>query len=189
MEFVNNKNSFFFLTLVRTSNKILLIRQLMDRKEELAMSEKEFIERIRVRIFEEAAQKKTSITSLCKKHHISRKWFYKWKNRRAQEGDEGLRTKIRAKPKMPNKISVELEEKILEFIKEYPTYGPTRVEAELARRNIIVGHTGIYNVLRRRERDTAKMRLEWIRKLNGEIVTLDELQRARENAKTNHIDV
>jgi hypothetical protein len=35
----------------------------------------------------------------------------------------------------------------------------------------------------------AKMRLEWVRKLNGEIVTLDELQRAKEKSKTNHIEV
>ena len=34
----------------------------------------------------------------------------------------------------------------------------------------------------------AKMRLEWVRKLNGEIVTLDELQRAKEKSKTNHIE-
>jgi len=31
--------------------------------------------------------------------------------------------------------------------------------------------------------------LEWVRKLNGEIVTLDELQRAKEKSKTNHIEV
>ena len=153
------------------------------------MSEKEFIYQMRVKIFEEADKKRASITSLCEKYHVSRKWFYKWKRRRDKEGAEGLRTKIRAKPKMPNKVSIELEEKVLEFIKEYPTYGPARIEAELKRRNIIVGHTGIYNVLRRRGLNTAKMRLEWVRRLNGEIVTLDELQRAKEKSKTNHIEV
>ena len=153
------------------------------------MSEKEFIYHMRVKIFEEADKKRASITSLCEKYHVSRKWFYKWKRRRDKEGAEGLRTKIRAKPKMPNKVSIELEEKVLEFIKEYPTYGPARIEAELKRRNIIVGHTGIYNVLRRRGLNTAKMRLEWVRRLNGEIVTLDELQRAKEKSKTNHIEV
>lgn len=152
------------------------------------MSEREFIYHMRVKIFEEADKKKSSITALCEKHHVSRKWFYKWKKRRDKNGDEGLRTKMRAKPKMPNKVPIELEEKIIEFIKEYPTYGPARIEAELAGRNIIVGHTGIYNVLRRGGLNTAKMRLEWVRKLNGEIVTLDELQRAKEKSKTNHIE-
>lgn len=187
MEFVNKENGFFFLTLARTFNKILFIRQLMDRKEELAMSEKEFIYRIRVRIFEEADKKEISVTAFCKKHHISRKWFYKWKNRRDKEGNEGLRTRMRAKPRMPSKVPIEVEEKIIEFIKEYSTYGPARIEAELKRKGIIVGHTGIYNVLRRKGLNTAKKRLEWVRKLNGEIVTFDELRRAREKSKTNHI--
>ncbi|MDI6839652.1 MAG: hypothetical protein QMD71_02160 [bacterium] len=62
------------------------------------------------------------------------------------------------------------------------------LSAELVRRNIIVGHTGIYNVLRRRGLNTAKKRLEWVRKLNGEIVTLDELARDKEKSKTNHIE-
>lgn len=67
---------------------------------------------------------------------------------------------------------------------EYPTYGLARIEAELKRRNIIVGHTGIYNMfLRRRELNTAKMRLEWVRRLNGEITTLDEIQRDKEKSK------
>jgi len=152
------------------------------------MSEKEFIYHMRVKIFEEADKKKTSIISLCRKYHVSRKWFYKWKKRREQEGNEGLRTRIRACPEMPNKVPIELEEKILEFIKGYPTYGTARISAELARKNIIVGHTGIYNVLRRKGLNTAKKRLEWVRKLNGEVVTLDELQRAKEKSKTNHIE-
>ena len=152
------------------------------------MSEKDFIYRMRVRIFEEADKEKTSITSLCEKYHVSRKWFYKWKKRRDKEGNQGLRTRIRAGPNMPNKVPIELENKILEFVKEYPTFGPARTEVELRRRNIIVGHTGIYNVLRRRGLNTAKKRLEWVRRLNGEIVTLDELQRAKEKSKTNHIE-
>ncbi|MDI6839918.1 MAG: IS481 family transposase [bacterium] len=159
------------------------------------MSEKGFIYHMRVKIFEEADKKEIPITSLCSKYHVSRKWFYpqgpvdKWKKRRDKEGNEGLRTRVRASPKMPNKVSIELEEKILEFVREYPTYGSARISTELKRRNIIIGHTGIYNVLRRRGLHTAKMRLELVRKLNGEIVTLDELQRDKEKSKTNHIEV
>jgi len=106
------------------------------------MNESNFIYHMRVKIFEEADKRETSITSLCEKYHVSRKWFYKWKKRRDKEGNEGLKTKMRVCPKMPNKVSIELEEKILEFIKEYPTYGPVRISAELKRRSIVVGHTG-----------------------------------------------
>jgi hypothetical protein len=41
---------------------------------------------------------------------VSRKWFYKWKKRRERLGDEGLRSQIRAVPKMPNRAPKEIEE-------------------------------------------------------------------------------
>ena len=46
------------------------------------MSEKEFLYQMRLKIFQEADKKEIPIVLLCKKHHMSRKWFYKWKKRR-----------------------------------------------------------------------------------------------------------
>ena len=86
--------------------------------------------------------------------------------RRERLGDEGLRSRIRVSPKMPNKVSEEIEEKILNFIKEYPTYGTERIEAELKSAGIFVGDTGIYKVLKKKGLNTAKSRLEWVRKLS-----------------------
>jgi len=57
------------------------------------MSEKEFLYQMRLKIFQEADKKEIPIVLLCKKHHVSRKWFYKWKKRRERLGDEGLRSK------------------------------------------------------------------------------------------------
>ncbi len=71
---------------------------------------------MRMRIFEEADKNREPITSLCKRYGVSRKWFYKWKKRRDKEGDEGLRSKIRTTPKMPNRVPEEIEEQILNFI-------------------------------------------------------------------------
>lgn len=48
---------------------------------------------------------------------------------------------------MPNCISKEIEEGILKFCFQYPSYGPQRIEQELKLRGINGGHTGIYNVL------------------------------------------
>jgi len=152
------------------------------------MSEKEFLYQMRLKIFQEADKKEIPVTLLCKKHHVSRKWFYKWRKRREKEGDEGLRSKIRAVPKMPNRVPEEIEEQILNFVKEYPTYGPERTEGELKEAGIYVGHTGIYNVLKKRGLNTAKSRLEWVRKLSGEVVTADEITRDKEKAKTNHVE-
>ena len=133
------------------------------------MGEKEFVYQMRLKIFQEADKKEIPITLLCKKHHVSRKWFYKWKKRREKEGDEGLRTKTRVTPKMPNRVLLEIEEQILNFIKDYPTYGPERIEAELKSAGIFVGHTGIYNVIKKRVLNTAKSRLEWVRRLSWRV--------------------
>lgn len=152
------------------------------------MSEKEFIWKMRVKIFQEADKKQMPIVKLCKKYGVSRSWFYKWKERRDKYGEEGLKPKIRSKPDMPNKVPKEIEEQILNFVKEYPTYGPERIEAELKFAGICVGHTGIYNVLKKRGLNTAKSRLEWVRKLTGEVVTIDEITRDKEKAKNNHVE-
>jgi transposase len=117
-----------------------------------------------------------------------RKWFYKWKKSREKEGDEGLRSKIRAAPKMPNRVPEEIEKQILNFMKDYPTYGQERTEAELKSAGIFLGHTGIYNVLKKRGLNTAKSRLEWVRKLSGEVVTQDEITRDKEKAKNSHVE-
>ena len=63
-------------------------------------------------------------------------------------------------------MAKEIEEQVLNFIKEYPTYGPERTEAELKSVGISVGPTGIYNILKKRGLNTAKARLEWVRKLS-----------------------
>ncbi|MBA2123951.1 hypothetical protein B9J78_03315 [bacterium Unc6] len=71
---------------------------------------------MRMRIFEEADKNREPITSLCKRYGVSRKWFYKWKKRRDKEGDEGLRSRTRRAPRMPNRVPEEIEEQILNFI-------------------------------------------------------------------------
>ena len=74
---------------------------------------------------------------------------------------------------MLGRVSKEIEEQMLNFIKEYPIYGPERTEAELTSVGISVGHTGIYNILMKRGLTTAKAHLEWGRNLSGEIITQD----------------
>ena len=63
------------------------------------MSEKEFLYQMRLKIFQEADKKEILIVLLCKKNHVGRKWFYKWKKRRERLGDEGLRSKDKSSSK------------------------------------------------------------------------------------------
>jgi len=55
------------------------------------MSEKEFFYQMRLNIFQKADKEEILIVLLCKKYHMNRKWFYKWKKRRERLRDEGLR--------------------------------------------------------------------------------------------------
>jgi hypothetical protein len=64
---------------------------------------------------------------------------------------------------------------MLTFMKEYPSYVPERTEAELESVGTSVGHTGIYNILKKGGLTAAKARLEWGRKSFGEIITQDEI--------------
>jgi len=59
---------------------------------------------------------------------------------------------------MPNCVSKETEAEILRFCFQYPTYGPERIEGELKSAGISIGHTGIYNVLKKKGINTAKSR-------------------------------
>ena len=74
------------------------------------MSEKKCLYQTMLRIFKEADKEQETITSLCKRYGMNRKWFYKWKKRRDKEGDEGLRSRVKKSPKMPNKVPEDIEE-------------------------------------------------------------------------------
>ena len=73
------------------------------------MNEKEFLYQMRLNIFQEEDKKESPMAILCKKHHVNRKQFYKWKKRRERLGDEGLRSQIRAVSKIPNRVPKEIE--------------------------------------------------------------------------------
>jgi len=84
---VNSMDNSFSLTSARASDRIAT------KERGSGMSENEFLYQMRLKIFQEADKKEIPIVLLCKKHHLSRRWFYKWKKRRERLGDEGLRSK------------------------------------------------------------------------------------------------
>jgi transposase len=76
-------------------------------------------------------------------------------------GIDGLCPKPKI-PKMPNKIRGEAERQILDFVREYPTYGPARIANEIKAitgGRISYSSGGIYNVLRRNGLNRKKDRL------------------------------
>lgn len=154
------------------------------------MTYDDLIYRQRLIAFQDYDTGQYTVTSLCKKHGYSRTWFYKFKKRREASGDEGLRPMIRKSPEMPNQVPVDIEYKILDYVKEYPTHGPQRISDQLSTErygSIEVGHTGVYGVLKRHSLNTKKKRLAWVQELSGVMANVSQHEHDRKKSKYRHI--
>ena len=87
-----------------------------------------------------------NISETCRLFGISRPTYYKWYERYKKYGVEGLKDKTRAKPQMPNKVSEEIEEFILDYVIVTPKHGPRIIAQDLNEMGIEVGEVGVYSV-------------------------------------------
>ena len=127
-----------------------------------------------------------SVTRVCNILGRSRTWFYKWYGRYRMLGDEGLNNQIRM-PCPANRTPLDVEGQVLSVTEQFPSYGPQRIAYLLQRQGITIGKTAVHGVLKRNGLNRRKERLEWIRKLSGEIVTESEIDTARQRSKSRHI--
>jgi len=140
--------------------------------------------RDRLHIIKYYLNHRISVTALCTRFNRSRTWFYKWKHRYIEYGDVGLMNMARRSPAQPNQTPFDIEMKILDFIENHPSYGPMRIANELNCEQIAVTPSAVYNVLRRHNLNTRKLRLEHIRIKHGLVKIATDLERARDRAKT-----
>lgn len=153
------------------------------------MTSEERVFTTRCKMFELYDRKEHTVVKICMLFGISRTWFYTLKKRRAESGDEGLAPMPKKSTPPANRTPLEDELVVLDFIQQFPTYGPQRVSDELRQRSLLnIGHTAVYGIMRRNGLNTKQKRLEWVRKLSGEVVKLSDLQRDRELSKSRHIE-
>lgn len=105
-----------------------------------------------------------NISETCRVFGISRPTYYKWYNRYKKYGVEGLKDKVRKEPEMPNKVSKEVENIILDYVIETPKYGPRRISQDLEEMDIDVGEMGVYNVLKRNGLNLMENRIKYSKK-------------------------
>ncbi|MFC1477025.1 IS481 family transposase [candidate division KSB1 bacterium] len=129
-----------------------------------------------------------TVTALCERFNRSRTWFYKWMHRYKRYGPDGLSNIIRKPPAQPSQTPLDVEMRILAFIEDHPSYGPLRIANELTRWQIAVTPSAVYNVLRRHNLNTRKLRLEHIRIKKGLVTTVSDLERARHQAKNRSLN-
>jgi transposase InsO family protein len=133
-------------------------------------------------------QNKMSVKKLCKQFNRSRTWFYKWLNRYKLYGDEGLYNITWELPAMPNQTPLDIEMKIITFIEDYPSYGPVRVSNELKKTGITAKPSAVYNMLKRHNLNTRKLRLEHIRIKHNVVKDKSGIERAKELSKTRSLN-
>jgi transposase InsO family protein len=94
----------------------------------------------------------------------------------------------------PNRVSPEIEEKILEFCLKEPTYGAQRVSNELRLQNVDVGPSGVRGVWQRHNLETRHRRLLKLERVSQEetIVLSDEqirlLERHSVDFRCRHVE-
>jgi len=110
------------------------------------MTKDEFISSHRLSLLSRA-KSINNISAACRDYGVSRTYYYKWAKRFVTYGIRGLAEWPRPKPSMPNSTGSDVVDKVLAFIKSYPTYGPARIANQLGG---IVCPTTVYNILRRR---------------------------------------
>jgi transposase InsO family protein len=113
----------------------------------------------RQQLFAEAAR--TSVTSACRTFGVHRSTYYAWKRQVDRHGLEALRPRERRRPKMPNQLSMMVEQRILAFSIAHPGLGPKRVASELGREKwggIVLSPNGVWKVLCRHGLNTRTKR-------------------------------
>lgn len=117
--------------------------------------------RYRLRVFA-LAHELGNIRAACRALGIHHSTYYRWLRQVQRFGLEVLRPRERRAPRMPNAISVLVEQRIVAFSLGHPGHGPLRISADMAQSRwggIRVSPNGVWRVLHRHGLNTRAKRL------------------------------
>ena len=91
------------------------------------------MEEERFRFIEECRRGELSLAEICRRFGVSRKTGYKWQERYARGGWEGLRNQSRAAQSHANEVLADVVAEVLKARGGHPTWGPAKLRAWLER--------------------------------------------------------
>ncbi len=106
------------------------------------------------------AQELKNVSKACKNFGVSRQHFYELQLLFNTYGVEGLRKKSQKIPRPKRRVPIEIEQAILDFSINSPSYGKDRVAKELGHLGVKVSATGVRSVWKRNGLLTVATRLK-----------------------------
>ena len=148
------------------------------------MTQQQYIINRKLNIFE-LSEQLGNISEACRRLGVSRSHYYDIKTALQEEGVSGLLEKARNKPRIGNRVSLEIEERVLNYSLENPMHGQTRTANELKIEGVIVSPGGIRGIWLRHGLEKRAFRLKRLEKWSaeeGHLLTESQVQ-ALEQAK------
>jgi transposase InsO family protein len=128
--------------------------------EQSRMTQDDVLFGYRLQLFALAAER--GVSEACRSMGVYRSSYYRWKHEVDRQDLEMLRLRERRRPRMPNQLSVMIEQKIVAFALGHPGLGPRRIASRLARPEwggLLVSPNGVYKALCRHGLNTQTKRL------------------------------
>ena len=126
-----------------------------------------------------------NISEACRKLGVSRQHYYDIKSAIEEDGLEGLLEKSRKAPRLRNRVSPAVEQKVLDHSLEFPTQGQMRVSNELKKQGIQISDGGVRSIWLRHNLQISSLRLKRLEQWSAEnsaVLTESQVQ-ALEQAK------
>jgi len=101
----------------------------------------------RLRVLQYAAERPRNVARTCRHFGISRRAFYKWKQRYDTHGEAGLYDRARTPHRSPRSTPREVVSKIL-YLRQHYHFGPARIAAYLQRfHRLTVASSSVHRIL------------------------------------------